>query len=226
MVLEKWISDQRIRGNEREANRAEIIRKKHLGEFLFSGESLRKINRFSMEQRRLLENKEFTILTLTGLSVRDLRERGMIDHSSDWLKDFETVDNLGSRLSQVAINTSELFLPGSNNLTYPQQNDMVARYSKELEVEIPNVEAIIGNAPDYVELAIKFFFLYERHLFENAGNSSFSRTNNLVNYPEYAAVGKFIGDLDLRVVKADIYSASSDLHAFPLIVPRVKQFTP
>lgn len=111
------------------------------------------IPRFSPEQREALEKEGYVIYELTGKTIEDLR--GVVGnyHQPMWLQ-YDPIDkSVKSKTSEVAINPEKLFLPESDNKRFTEQKSLVAEFSEDISTKIPGVEAIIGEAPDYVELA-------------------------------------------------------------------------
>jgi len=111
------------------------------------------VRRFNDEARAALEEDGYKIYTLTGQSVASLREAGREILSVDSSKYVYNFDTLTSRLSEVAINPDRLILPNTDNKTLVQQEKMIKQFSIELGKKIPGVEAIMGGAPNYTDLA-------------------------------------------------------------------------
>lgn len=118
-----------------------------------SPEQLAAIKRFSPEARQVLEKEKYLIYTLTGQSIKTLWEAGR----KIWLEwepheDHPEVGVLISRLTEVAINPNKFVLPNSEHKTLEKQEIMVEKYNQKLARKIPDVKAIISEAPDYIEL--------------------------------------------------------------------------
>lgn len=176
------------------------------------------IKRFSKEQRKALKEQGFVIYGLTGRSIKSLRDSGC-KLWSDWHKSFRDFEALGSMRSEVAINPNELFLPKSNNKTLAQQEEMVEKFSQELGKKVEDVEAIIGQAPDYIELAFKHLRATKKYLFGAEYNYHFARTKTPTSSSDVARVGHFgaNGGLFVHFWRAD--DGVEDMHAVPLVVP-------
>ena len=110
------------------------------------------VRRFSDEAKAALEKDGYIINTLTDQSIASLREAGK-DFWTIWHEDHPQFEALTSMQSEVAINPDRLFLPNSNNKTLVQQKEMINQFSEELGKKIPGVEAIMGGAPNYTDLA-------------------------------------------------------------------------
>jgi len=176
------------------------------------------IKRFSAEQKEALEKQGFAIYGLTGQSMKSLRDNG---HKfwSTWHKDYPDFEALGSMRSEVAINPSKLFLPKSNNKTLAQQEDMVEKFSQELGKKVPGVKAIIGQAPDYVELAFTHLDSTKEYLFGAKDNYDYARTKTPTSSSRVASVGHFLAADGLPVDDWRRGSGDDRVHAAPLVVP-------
>ena len=120
------------------------------------------ITRFSPEARKAIEESSWPILTLTGRSIRDLRQSG-IRIVPEWPNQ-DYLETLPSRKSEVALQW--IRLENSLNKPMSQQQKLVERYSASLSEKIPDVEAIIGEAPDYLELGPLYIQRFGLPLFE------------------------------------------------------------
>lgn len=89
--------------------------------------------RFSDESREVLTKEGYRVYTLTGQSIRTLRESGR-KFWSTWHQDsqYETFETKGSLVSEVAVKPDALFIPKSNNKTLRQQEDLIAKFSTDL----------------------------------------------------------------------------------------------
>lgn len=124
-------------------------------------EAPNEITKFSPEARRTIEGAHLPIFTLTGRSIRDLRQSGK-RIEPEW-SDQEYLETFPSRKSEVTI---ENHLKNSFNKSMSLQEALVDGYSTELSKRIPEVEAIIGEAPDYLELSLLYIARYGIPLFE------------------------------------------------------------
>jgi len=120
------------------------------------------ITRFSPEARRAIDEARLPIFTLTGKSIRDLRQFG-IPIVPEWPNQ-EYLETLPSRKSEVTL--EDLYPKNTFNKPMLQQQRVVEGYSEELSTRIPDVEAIIGEAPDYLELNSLWIERYGTPLFE------------------------------------------------------------
>ncbi len=180
---------------------------------------LTEITRFSDEQREALKKEGYLIYGLTGQSIKTLRGAGR-KFWSTWHKDsqFADFEALRSMHSEVAINPSELFLPKSNNKTLAQQEEMVDKFSQELGEKVKGVKAIIGQAPDYEELAFRHLDATQDYLFGVKYNYDYARTKTPTSGSDVAHIGNFLAD-GLLVFRWRAGLGGDDVHATPLIVP-------
>ncbi|HUD04810.1 MAG TPA: hypothetical protein VMR59_02385 [Patescibacteria group bacterium] len=137
---------------------------------------------------------------------------------STWHKDYPDFEAVPSRGSAVAFNPDKPFLPESNNKTLEQQLEMVARYNQELQQRVPGVMAILGEAPDYAELAFTHFKQTGRRLFGSEHGYNYTRTQTQVG-SGVADVGSFGADDGLDVDCWGPAGRGGNLFAAPLVVP-------
>lgn len=176
------------------------------------------IKRFSQEAREALEKQGFVIYGLTGQSIRSLRDSGH-KFLSTWYKGLPDFEALGSMHSEVAINPNKPFLPKSNNKTLTQQEEMVGKFSEELGKKIKGVKAIIGQAPDYVELAFVHQDSTKEYLFGAKNNYHYARTKTPTSSSNVVHVGYFNAGHGLGVRDWDRDFGRDVMHAAPLVVP-------
>lgn len=191
------------------------------------------ITRFSPEARKAIEESSWPILTLTGRSIRDLRQSD-IRIVPEW-PDQNYLETLPSRKSEVAIQWRSL--ENSFNKPMSQQQKLVERYSARLSEKIPDAEAIIGEAPDYLELGSLYIQRFGVPLFEykttlipafpnflsrlRYKTHMYTRTATPVNSPRgsFVAVVSYFNEAH----RLDGWPKEQDLHicgVTPLIVPR------
>lgn len=173
------------------------------------------VARFSPEAREVLEAKGFKVYELTGQSITSLREQGK-QFWSTWHRDYPDFESLTSRHSEVAIDPKKLFIPRSNNKTLQEQLEAVAKYSESLGVQ--GVEAVLGEVPDYTELAFAHLDKTGQRLFGKKYDFNYTRTQTRVG-GDVAFVGRFHADDGLHVYYWFPDSRDGLLHAAPLVVP-------
>ena len=154
---------------------------------------------------------------LTRQSLAALRKDGN-PFWSTWHKDYPQFEAVTSRGSAVAFNPDKPFLPGSNNKTLEQQLEMIAEYNQQLQQRVPGVMAILGEAPDYAELAFTHFKQTGRRLFGSEHGYNYTRTQTRVD-SSVADVGSFDAGYGLSVSSWDPAHRYDGLFAAPLVVP-------
>lgn len=181
-------------------------------------EVLAELLRFSDEAREVLPKEGYRIYTLTGQSIRSEREAGR-KFWSTWHRDYPDFEALMSMHSEVAINPEQLFIPKSNNKTLDQQLELITKFSKDLGKKVKGVEAIMGEAPDYVELAFSHLEATGDRLFGEKYNYNYARTKTPVG-AGVARVGDFRAAYGLCVDHWDRGHGGSSVFASPLVVPK------
>ena len=176
--------------------------------------------RFSDEAKAALEKQKFIIHELTGQSIKSLKDSGR-KFWTDWHKQYPDFEALASRRSEVAINPEKLFIDKSNNKTLSEQEEMIRKFSESLAKgrnRIPNVEAIMGGAPDYVELVFRHLDATGDYLFGEKYGYNYAMTKTFVG-AGVASVGGF-GPADGLLVSHWNPDYGHDyVFAAPLVVP-------
>ena len=222
MSMEHWRLGQEAKGN------AAAVKYAELGLELFGDVPLPshettpvEVKRFSPEAREKLEKAGYLIDQIGGNSIKSLRDNGRRFWST-WHNSYPDLEALTSSYTEVAINPDQLFLPDSNSKTLSQQEAMVAKFSKELAKKIPGVQAIIGEMPDYVELAFNHQAKTGDYLFGQKYDYNYARTKTPTSGSFVADVGYFRSDDGLRVDDWHADRGLSDVFAAPLVVPSGK----
>lgn len=138
---------------------------------------------FSPEAREALEKKGYLIYPLQGKSMRLMwKQRG--EPRTNTLSDLEQ-ESLGppfwtatTRATEVAINPNQLFFPNSNDKTFASHQKMAALFSEEISDDIRGTKAIIGEASNYVELALLHRDRTKNNLFSVNGEPVYVVTNS------------------------------------------------
>lgn len=228
-MLEKWIDAQRLKNNEAGVMMGSTLLNLYGDEplpfvapveqpSLKSAETPVEIKRFSKEAREVLEKQGYVIYGLTGQSLKTLRDSGR-KFWSTWHKELPDFEALGSMHSEVAINPNNPFLPKSNNKILAQQEEMVEKFSQELGKKVPGIKAIIGQAPDYEELAFVHLDATREYLFGAKDNYDYARTKTPTSHSHVASVGHFLADHGLRVSHWRDAFGHDHVPAAPLVVP-------
>ena len=183
--------------------------------------------RFSDEAREALIKDGYVIINLTGKSIRrSHRERGF-KFWSNWHKYIKvgSFETKGSMTSEVAIKPDAPFIPGSNNKTLKEQKDMIAEFSRDLGKKIKGVKAIMGEAPDYVELAFTHLDAIGGRLHGEEYGYNFARTKTPAVGFHVAVVGYFNNILGIGVTTWHRNEGQSRIYAAPIVVPAKSSLT-
>ncbi|MCL5434815.1 MAG: hypothetical protein M1405_00300 [Patescibacteria group bacterium] len=118
------------------------------------------IKRFSKEALSALERNGFWLGELTGQSIAGYEKAGRRFYTKT-IDRYPEIKDLLSRASEVAIGDPlnkpyDYILPDYNWKSFSDYFGMIDEYNKDLQEKIPDVEAVIGEAPDYVELLCSF----------------------------------------------------------------------
>lgn len=219
-----WESEQRLRGNIAAAEMARVLREQY-GDLPLPGtnhtdaESSSDILQFSDQSKEALIKLGYRIYPFTGQSIKSLREAGK-PFWVTWHQDYHDLENFPARLSEVAINPDpkKFFLSESNNRTLEQQIKLMEEFSKKLTTRIPGVKAVLGEAPDYIELVFAHLDKSGVRLFGEKYDHNYTRTVTRVGSFS-VDVGRFRVDDDLRVDNWFFDRGYNSLWAAPLVVP-------
>jgi hypothetical protein len=196
-------------------------------------ETTTEINRFTEEQKFDLRENGYRIYTLTEKSLGALINSGE-KINLQWREGLDRWDQpvaiefIKSVHSEAAINPKRLFLSKGNNKDLTKQEEIVNRFSKELNKKIPGVKAIIGQVPDYAELYFQHLAKTGEYLFVAKNPKDFTRTQTLAKYDFkfMATIGLTDGIFTLRkrlTSCGDDDFMSNDVrfaHVAPLVVPQ------
>src|SRR5689334_1407023 len=103
-------------------------------------EAQREVNRFTSDAREKLERRGYLIYSLTGQSLKTLRHAEK-PFWTNWhsREDFEEIS---SRLSEVAVDPVNLFLPHSRRKSIEKHEELIAKFSLELQQYVEGVKAV------------------------------------------------------------------------------------
>ncbi len=179
------------------------------------------VKRFSDEAREALTREGYVIYTLNGQSIRTQREAGRkfwsTWHSDKQYADFETQSSISS---EVAVKPDAIFIPDSNNRTLDQQKDIIYNFSQKLGDKVKGVEAVMGDAADYVGVAFAHLDATGERLFGEKDQYNYARTKTPTVGGSVARVGDFYADYGLRVNGWDADYRHGLVFASPLVVPK------
>ena len=179
------------------------------------------IKRFSQEQRELLERENYLIYGLKKRSVKALKDEGR-DFRLTWHKELPLDKTLNSIHSEVAINLSKPFLVKVDYYrTSVQQEEMVEKFSQELGQRVPGVKAIIGQIPDYLDLA--FVLLDATGQFDPAKTYLFGAKNYFYRVMSSLTPLDYISGMATGSLILKLFGADNDYMLertiTPLVVP-------
>lgn len=177
------------------------------------------IKRFTGEAREALAKEGFVIRELTGQSIASERAKGS-KFWSTWHRDYPQFEALTSMQSEVAVKPGKLFIPRSNNKTLIQQEEMIGGFSQRLGETVPGVDAIMGEAPDYVDLVFAHLGVTGEYLFGEKDGFNYARTKTPTVGTRVADVGHAHPDNGLRVGDWHRGHGDSLVYAAPLVVPK------
>jgi len=120
-------------------------------------EAVSGIKRFSDEQREHLRTRGYEFFEIPPTSIGKMHNEGkeFTDYNPKNVP-FDTVENLPSTPSEIAINTNQPFIPGSNKKEYAEQNKMIEALSEEINKENPGVKAVRGGVTDLSSIAFQY----------------------------------------------------------------------
>jgi len=173
--------------------------------------------RFSERARESLENQGMMIYELSGQSISTLRDMGY-PFFSTWHQGNEELEKMNSISSEVAINPDLLFFPGSNDKTFDEQVDQVINSLSAT----PDSITVLGQAPDYLELAFLHFKATGERLFGEKYDYLYTVTSTVID-GQRINVGHFHereGIVVNNLMSDRDYSEK--VFAAPILIPSVK----
>lgn len=201
-----------------------------IGESIRASEKLSSIKEFSAEAKETLEKEGYLIYSLTGKSIKDLKNEGM--EFDEYLNihsgGFPVFENSKSMQSEIAIKSKELFLRHATGKNFDQQKAVVENFSQKISHKIKGVKAVIGEVSDYAELSFTYLNKTGKNLFDAVGKEydygCYTRTKTLT--PEgivgtVAIFGRTDPDSNLSIYNGGIdnLTRGRNVSIAPLIVP-------
>lgn len=179
------------------------------------------VKRFTDEAREKLTREGHLIYTIGGQSIATMRDAGR-PFWSTWHKDYPEIEALTSTYSEIAINPDpvKFFIPRSNNERLDRQLEMVDDYSNKLSKKVKGVQAVLGQMPDYADLAFSHLDATKDRLFGEKYDYRYTRTQTPTVGTSVACVGGFIADDGLSVGNWAHDVGNSGVFASPLVVPK------
>ncbi|MCL4353043.1 hypothetical protein M1615_01060 [Patescibacteria group bacterium] len=169
--------------------------------------------RFSESAREYLLSEGYLIYELTGQSIEDLRKKESLEINQHLDLSVANFEKLSSMRSEVAINPNNFLMQVSNNKTLPEQEIMIKAFSEKLKTEVRDVEAVMGQVPDYAEL----WFKYKRETGGCLLGQRFGRTKTPSGIYSNADVGA--DHRGFVISFSNTNDSSEDLYAGVLLVP-------
>lgn len=188
--------------------------------------------KFSPKAHEALKKKGYIIYLLQGKSLEELHsETGepIVEETQlqEWVNgEWVQRDILGqfwtetSSMTEVAINPSQVVLSKSDDKSFSFHQRMVEEFSEEISKDIKGVKAIIGEASNYVEIALLRRRETGERLFKQSEEFFYTTTKTL-----WDVSGKFLVEIgeDLEGLRCYKYNLSlqgkRDTMILPLIVP-------
>lgn len=187
-------------------------------------ETPNEISRFTKEDKKFLKKEGISVIyALNGQTIHGQEHAGR----PFWFiasSEGGSLLDVHAKYSEVAIDTNpnKFFLPKSNNATLSQQLEMIAEHSYKLQRRLgaTTIEAIMGEAPDYTQLAFGNLDATGERLFGEKYNYNYARTKTPTVGTRVAFVGYFDATDGLLVDDWDRGDGRSCVFASPLVVPK------
>lgn len=190
---------------------------------------------FSPEAREALEKKGYLIYLLQGKSMEELRrekgepvlEKTQLDEwvNGEWVY-HDTPGPFWTETTpatEAAINPNKVFLPGSDDKSFKYHQEIVETFSEEISKDIKGVKAIIGEASNYVELALLHRDSTRKRLFKLGNKFVYTATRTLYTVDGEDLVE--VGEVSEDEKGVHCYKYNIELHGkydtwiMPLVVP-------
>ncbi len=225
MALERWKRIQLARHSFLPTDARDLLETYGDVPLPLSREKLSEENKFSPEAREALAKKGFLIYSLKGKSIKQLINEGE-QFVSSWHQTYPDFEEKTTEVREVAIDPNKPFLWDSSGRTIGRQEAMIREYSGDLSRQIGGVMAVIGEAPEYAEVAFAHLKATQERLFGKKNGFNYARTKTLFGYDfqgkegyatsKFAVVGCF-GEDGLMI--DDEPSRLEHSYVAPLIVP-------
>lgn len=176
-----------------------------------------RIKEFDEEAKRALVKEGYTIYALTGASAEGMSS-GFKDLVS-LLKDHPQHLRARSRKSEVAVKHDSYYLAGSGDKSFLEQQAMVENFSLELQTKIPNVEAVVGIAADYIELSIRHANETRKPFKNEIGTFTRTLSMGAIGPDSVIVVGRGGGKGEIFLMSAPNQKGVSNLQIAPIVVP-------
>jgi hypothetical protein len=173
---------------------------------------------FTPIQKEALINNGFAIYRLTGQTLELLFSQGHPFvrqwHDKDFWFLADDIAKQRAIVGEVAIRSELPFLSEGTNKTLDEQLQIIDDFNRKLKITNPGVIAMIGNAPDYAELA----FQHPNSLCPINLTEDFIRTKSFYSKVNAVTVGPFLKD-GLNISGWNVQSTGLRLGIIPLLIP-------
>lgn len=129
-----------------------------------------------------LESRGLFVCTFAGLSpleINNMAQRGSSRVEVQILEEEAELLTLRSKLIQVAFDPTTLFLPESDNLTLSQQMERLSDFSHLVQQEMPQVRAMNGSMPDWIEAIYRYVSTTGRRIFSKRHRHMYTATSTI-----------------------------------------------
>jgi len=176
---------------------------------------------FTPAERRALEKDGLLIYPFSLQTIRSQKDAGkpfwnMVDAGPQ----FEAVPSMVGEVAFIP-DPKRFYLPESNNKTLGQEEELIKEYGRELRerLNLPDhIKTVIGQAPDYTQLAFMHQEETGEYLFGPKYGHNFARSKTPTNGLFVAFVGYFSANLGLNVNEWDRGRGFAGAFAVPLVV--------
>lgn len=223
MSIERWINGHLELGNAEAAMDGRVLLDRH-GEIpLPNSETSENLvtKPFTVQEKRALIKDGHVIYPFVRQTLEgQIAEGKPFRHVADAGDAFKTTPSMFGEVAFLP-DPNRFFIPGSNNATFEQQKEMIERYGDELRVKLDlpgHVRAVMGEAPDYAQLAFIHLKETNTHLFGEDYGYNYARTVTPTFGLYVAEVGRFSVTDGLRVGQGDREYGSGRVFASPLVI--------
>lgn len=220
MALERWGGKQGRKGNISGADIARSLLAQYGNVSLPSSETP-VLQRFTSAEKNAFKKEGLIIYPFSLQTIKSQKDAGKpFWDVFDGGPQFEAVTSM---VGEVAFDPHpyRFYLKGSNNKTLDQQEKLNREYEKELRerLSLPDhIRSVIGQAPDYTQLAFKHLEETGERLFGQKYGYNYARSLTPTSGSEVADVGNFDADGGLAVGYLDRGQGVAEVFLVPLVV--------
>lgn len=220
MALARWEGEQRRRGNINGADIARLLLSQY-GDVSLPSPETPVLQPFTSAEKSALKKDGLIIYPFSLQTIKSQKDAGKpFWYVVNGGPQFETVSSM---VGEVAfnLNPDKFYLKGSNYKTLDQQEELNREYERELRERrsLPDhIRSVIGQAPDYTQLAFKHLEETGERLFGQKYGYNYARTKTPTSDSRVAYVGGFDAAYGLHVLNLDRGEGRSDVFLVPLVV--------